>query len=47
MSAAHPASAVAPVLGWTPPQGWPAALTEHLGMELWRVPVVVLSALGI
>ena len=47
MPAAHPASAVAPVLGWTPPQGWPAALTEHLGMELWRVPVVVISALGI
>lgn len=48
MSPSEAAVAVAvPVLGWTPPQGWPAALTEHLGMELWRIPVVVLSAVGI
>lgn len=36
-----------PVLSWTPPQGWPDALAESLGMELWRIPVVVLSAVGV
>lgn len=31
----------------TPPDGWTQALLEHLGIELWRIPVVVLSAVGI
>lgn len=28
----------------TPPDGWTAALVESLGMELWRIPIVVVSA---
>ncbi|PNL16815.1 DUF421 domain-containing protein [Micrococcus sp. FDAARGOS_333] len=28
----------------TPPQGWGPALTESLGIELWRIPLVVLTA---
>lgn len=30
-----------------PPQGWGAALHEYLGIELWRIPIVMLSAVGI
>lgn len=32
---------------WTPPEGWAHALTEALGIELWRIPIVILSAMGI
>ena len=31
----------------TPPQGWGPALADALGMELWRIPVVVLTALAV
>ena len=31
----------------TPPGGWTQAFIEHLGIELWRIPVVVASAIGI
>ncbi|PFG28186.1 DUF421 domain-containing protein [Corynebacterium renale] len=31
----------------TPEQGWQAALTAQLGIELWRIPVVIASAVGI
>lgn len=31
----------------TPPQGWSAALIEHLGIELWRIPVVVIAAIAV
>lgn len=31
----------------TPPQGWSATLIEYLGIELWRIPIVMLSAAGI
>ncbi|MBB4736044.1 DUF421 domain-containing protein [Micrococcus cohnii] len=31
----------------TPPQGWPAALAETLGIELWRIPVVVICAAAV
>ncbi|MFC6353183.1 DUF421 domain-containing protein [Rothia nasimurium] len=30
-----------------PPQGWGPALIEYLGIEPWRIPIVMLSALGI
>ncbi|MDO4917806.1 MAG: DUF421 domain-containing protein [Rothia sp. (in: high G+C Gram-positive bacteria)] len=30
-----------------PPQGWGPALTEYLGIEPWRIPIVMLSAVGI
>lgn len=30
-----------------PPQGWGPALMEYLGIEPWRIPIVMLSALGI
>ncbi|MFW0183851.1 DUF421 domain-containing protein [Rothia sp. CCM 9417] len=30
-----------------PPQGWGPALHEYLGIELWRIPIVMLSAVGI
>ena len=30
-----------------PPQGWGPALVEYLGIEPWRIPVVMLSAVGI
>ena len=33
--------------GMTPPGGWKQAFIEHLGIELWRIPVVVASAIGI
>ena len=33
------------VVSLTPPQGWQAALLETLGIELWRIPVVIASAL--
>ena len=37
-----------PILeGMTPPGGWTQAFIEHLGIELWRIPVVVASAVGI
>lgn len=31
----------------TPPQGWSETLIEYLGIELWRIPIVMLSAAGI
>lgn len=31
----------------TPPEGWAQALITHLGIEPWRIPIVVLSAAGI
>ena len=33
--------------GMTPPGGWTQAFIDHLGIELWRIPVVVASAIGI
>lgn len=30
-----------------PPQGWGPALMEYLSIEPWRIPIVMLSALGI
>lgn len=39
---------VPPILGaMTPPEGWAQALITHLGIEPWRIPIVVLSAAGI
>lgn len=32
---------------WTPEQGWGSAIQEQLGMDLWRIPVVIFSAIGI
>lgn len=32
---------------WTPPEGWPEAITLELGIELWRIPFVIASAVGI
>ena len=29
---------------WTPPQGWPAAIQLELGIEPWRIPLVIASA---
>lgn len=29
----------------TPPDGWRAALVETLGIELWRIPIVIASAI--
>lgn len=29
----------------TPPDGWQAALIETLGIELWRIPIVIASAI--
>ena len=31
----------------TPPDGWPSALVAHLGIELWRIPVVIIAAVVI
>ena len=31
----------------TPPQGWSAALVDHLGIEPWRIPVVVIAAIAV
>lgn len=32
---------------WVPPGGWAATLVEYLGIEPWRIPIVMLSAAGI
>ncbi|WP_408925991.1 DUF421 domain-containing protein [Corynebacterium sp. YSMAA1_1_F7] len=32
---------------FTPPQGWGPVLKEQLGIDLWRIPVVVVAAIGI
>lgn len=32
---------------FTPPQGWEAAATETLGIELWRIPFVIAAAIVI
>lgn len=32
---------------WEPPHGWGAAVQESLGIELWRIPLVIASAVGI
>lgn len=31
----------------TPPQGWGPVLKEQLGIDLWRIPVVMVAAVGI
>lgn len=31
----------------TPPQGWSAALVDHLGIEPRRIPVVVIAAIAV
>lgn len=31
----------------TPPQGWGPVLQEQLGIDLWRIPVVMVAAVGI
>ena len=33
--------------GFTPPQGWGPVLKEQLGIDLWRIPVVMVAAVGI
>ena len=33
--------------GMTPPDGWTQTLAAELGIELWRIPIVMLSATGI
>lgn len=44
----HAASGPSEMMGaMTPPDGWTQTLITHLGIELWRIPVVVLSAVGI
>lgn len=30
-----------------PPQGWGPVLKEQLGIELWRIPIVMIAAIGI
>lgn len=32
---------------FTPPQGWGPVLKEQLGIDLWRIPVVMAAAVGI
>lgn len=32
---------------FTPPQGWGPVLKEQLGIDLWRIPVVMVAAVGI
>lgn len=33
--------------GWSPPGGWGAAFSTGLGIEAWRIPIVIASAVGI
>ena len=30
-----------------PPEGWGSAFLQYMGIELWRIPIVMLSAVGI
>jgi uncharacterized membrane protein YcaP (DUF421 family) len=32
---------------FSPPDGWPSALMEHLGIALWRIPIVIVTAIVI
>ena len=32
---------------FTPPQGWGPVLKEQLGIDLWRIPIVMVAAVGI